>query len=86
MREFVKGVLRERTAVLSTSQTQKIDDNEKRLRIFIDEIIQLAFEQKCFTEDEMISETLTMLIAVKLHLLHVEQASFYIELNSVNYL
>lgn len=65
MRSFIKQVLRKRIAELSnTDQMQKKDDNEKRLRIFIDEIIQLSLDQKCFTEEEMITESLTMLLAV----------------------
>lgn len=66
MRSFLKDVLRKRIVELSqTDQSQKKDDNEKRLRIFIDEIIQLAHEEKCFSEEEMISEALTMLLAVR---------------------
>lgn len=67
MRGFIKDVLRKRTAELSNSdQSPKKDDNEKRLRIFIDELIQLSREQNCFSEEEMISESMTMLIAVSL--------------------
>lgn len=65
MRSFIKDVLRKRVVELkSIDQAPKKDDYEKRLRIFIDEIIQLSIEQKCFTEEEMISESLTMLLAV----------------------
>lgn len=65
MRAFIMDVLRKRMEVLSSAdRSQRNDDNEKRLRIFIDEIIQLSMEQKCFSEEEMISESLTMLLAV----------------------
>lgn len=69
MRSFIQDVLRKRMVALnSIDQTPKKDDYEKRLRIFIDEIILLSIEQKCFTEEEMISESLTMLLAVSFYL------------------
>ncbi|KAJ6641744.1 putative cytochrome P450, partial [Pseudolycoriella hygida] len=64
MRAFIQKVLRQRIEELNkTGESEKSDEYEKRLRIFIDEIIQLSKEQKCFSEDEMISESLTMLLA-----------------------
>ncbi|XP_037044399.1 probable cytochrome P450 313b1 [Bradysia coprophila] len=66
MRSFIEHVLRKRLAELTSvdrNQNQKKDEYEKRLRIFIDEIIELSIEEKCFSEDEMISESLTMLLA-----------------------
>lgn len=67
MRSFIKDVLRKRVAELTSvdrTQNQQEDEYEKRFRIFVDEIILLSMEEKCFSEDEMISESLTMLLAV----------------------
>lgn len=66
MRSFIKGILQNRILELkNVADPEKSDEcGEKQLRIFIDECIKLTVEQNCFSEEEMISESLTMLIAV----------------------
>lgn len=68
MRSFINDVLQKRIAEFG-NRSQNADENDKRLRIFVDEIIQLSLENnECFSVDEMISESLTMLLAVKINL------------------
>lgn len=74
LRAFIKEVLRKRIIEMSrVDRSEKKDDDEKRLRIFIDEIIQLSLEQKCFSEEEMISESLTMLLAVRTNFYEINE-------------
>lgn len=72
MRSFIKDVLRKRMQELNA--TEEVENNsygDKRIRIFIDELIKLSVEEKCFSEEEMISETLTMLIAVSFNIIEL---------------
>ncbi|XP_037040925.1 probable cytochrome P450 313a4 [Bradysia coprophila] len=64
MRAVVQDIIRKRMIALASSdQSHQVEDEyEKRLRIFVDEAIQLTTEQKCFTEDELINESLTILM------------------------
>lgn len=73
MRAVVQDIIRKRIATLANSDqsNHQQDEYEKRFRIFVDEIIQLTTEQKCFTEDEMITESLSILIAVSFHLMKI---------------
>ncbi|KAG4079164.1 hypothetical protein HA402_001135 [Bradysia odoriphaga] len=64
MRAVVQDIIRKRMVTLASSDQshREEDEYEKRLRIFVDEAIQLTTEQKCFTEDELITESLTILM------------------------
>ncbi|XP_037028116.1 probable cytochrome P450 313a4 [Bradysia coprophila] len=64
MRAVVQDIIRKRMVALAGSDQshREEDEYEKRLRIFVDEAIQLTTEQKCFTEDELITESLTILM------------------------
>lgn len=66
LRAVVQEIIRKRIASLANSDQSPQDDDEygRKLQIFVDEAIQLTTEQKCFTEDELITESLTILMTV----------------------
>lgn len=52
--------------VIDREETTRTDEfGIRRVRNFIDECIQLTFNQKCFNEEDSINESISMLLAVR---------------------
>lgn len=59
--------VRNKNNVIQNENNELKDLGKKPVNTFIDELVRLSMEQKCFSEEEMVTEAFTMMAGVSIY-------------------